>query len=85
MKLKKDELAKLEQDINIKKKDLSYFEVKLENINELEMRGFGIIEFRTLINILNEIGMEKNQNFDVTIKKFFDDVKNYVEIIGSRI
>ena len=63
VKLKKDELAKLEQDINIKKKDLSYFEVKLENINELEMRGFGIIEFRTLINILNEIGMEKNQRF----------------------
>ncbi len=85
VKLKKDELAKLEQGINIKKKDLSYFEVKLEIINELEMRGFGIIELRTLINILNEIGREKNQNFDVTIKKFFDDVKNYVEVIGSRI
>ena len=86
VKLKKDELAKLEQDINNKKKDLSYFEVKLENIDELEMRGFGIIEFRTLFNILNEIGMEKNQDFDVTIKKFFDDVKkNYVEVIGSRI
>ena len=85
VKLKKDELAKLEQDINNKKKDLSYFEVKLENINELEMKGFGIIEFRTLINILNEIGMEKNQDFDVTIKKFFDDVKNYAEVIGSRI
>ena len=49
------------------------------------MRGFGIIELRTLFNILNEIGLEKNQNFDVTIKKFFDDVKNYVEVIGSRI
>ena len=45
VKLKKDELAKLEQDINNKKKDLSYFEVKLENINELEMKGFGIIRF----------------------------------------
>ena len=85
VKHKKDELAKLEEGINIKKKDLSYFEVKLENINELEMRGFGIIELRTLINILNEIGIEKNQNFDVTRKKFFDDVKNYVEVIGSRI
>ena len=49
------------------------------------MRGFGIIELRTLFNILNEIGLEKNQNSDVTIKKFFDDVKNYVEVIGSRI
>ena len=85
VKLKKDELAKLEESINNKKKDLSYFEVKLENIKELEMRGFGIIEFRTLINILNEIGIEKNQDFNVTIKKFFDDVKNYVEVIGSRI
>ena len=49
------------------------------------MRGFGIKEFRTLINMLNEIGMEKNLDFNVIIKKFFDDVKNYEEVIGSRI
>ena len=83
--LKKNELARLVQDINVKKNDLNILKVKLEIINELEMRGFGIIELRTLFNILNEIGLEKNQNFDVTIKKFFDDVKNYVEVIGSRI
>ena len=85
VKLKQNELETLEKDINFKKKDLSYFEVKLEHINELEMKGFGILELRTLFNILNEIGLEKNQNFDVTIKNFFDDVKNYVEVIGSRI
>ena len=28
--------------------------------------------------------MENNQNFDEIIKKFFDDVKNYEEVIGSR-
>ena len=49
------------------------------------MRGFGIIELRTLINMLNEIGMENNQNFDEIRKKYFDDVKNYEEVIGSRI
>ena len=35
--------------------------------------------------MLNEIGLENNQNFDEIIKKFFDDVKNYEEVIGSRI
>ena len=83
--LKRNELARLIQDINVKRNDLSILNEKLEIINELEMKGFGIIELRTLINILNEIGLETNQNFDITIKKFFDDVKNYVEVIGSRI
>ncbi len=52
-------MARLVQDINFKKKDLNYLNVKLEIINELEMKGFGIIELRTLFNILNEIGLEK--------------------------
>ena len=51
----------------------------------MEIRGFGIKELRTLINMLNEIGMEHNQNFDEIRKKYFDDVKNYEEVIGSRI
>ena len=34
--------------------------------------------------MLNEIGLENNQDFDEIKKKFFNDVKNYEEIIGSR-
>ena len=82
--LKKIELAKLNQDIDRQQKILTYYKIKSDFINELEMRGFGINEFRTLINMLNEIGLENNQNFDEIRKEFFDDVKNYEEVIGSR-
>ena len=34
--------------------------------------------------MLNEIGLENNQDFDEIRKKFFNDVKNYEEVIGSR-
>ena len=77
-------LTKLNQDINDKKNNLSYLKIKLDILDELEIRGFGIKEFRTLINMLNEIGLENNQDFDEIRKKFFDDVKNYEEVIGSR-
>ena len=50
----------------------------------MELRGFGNEEFRTLINMLNEIGLEHNIDFDEIRKKFFDDVKNYEEVIGFR-
>jgi hypothetical protein len=53
-------------------------------IDELGIMGFGIKEFRTLSDMLNEIGGENNESFDGIRKKFFDDVKNYEEIIGSR-
>lgn len=34
--------------------------------------------------MLNEIGLENNLNYDEVVKEFFDDVKNYEEVIGSR-
>ena len=46
--------------------------------------GFGIKELRTLINMLNEIGGRITIDFDGIRKQFFDDVKNYEEVIGSR-
>ena len=82
--LKKDEWAKLNQDIDLQQKILNSFTIKLEMINELTIMGFGIKEFRTLNNMLNEIGGENNESFDGIRKKFFDDVKNYEEVIGSR-
>ena len=82
--LKKAQLAELNQDIDLEQKILNSFKIKLEMINELELMGFGIKEFRTLSNMLNEIGDENNESFDGIRKKFFDDVKNYEEVIGSR-
>jgi hypothetical protein len=81
----KNESAKLNQEIHDQKNNLNYYNIKMDFLDELERRGFGITELRTLFNILNEIGMDYNQNFDEVRKKFFDDVKNYEEIIGSRI
>lgn len=81
----KNESTKLNQEIHDQKNNLNYYHIKIDFLKELEIRGFGINELRTLFNILNEIGMDYNQNFDEIRKKFFDDVKNYEEIIGSRI
>ena len=44
--------------------------IKLDIFKELEMMGFGIKEFRTLNNILNEIGGENNESFDGIRKHF---------------
>jgi hypothetical protein len=82
---KKDELAKLNQDINLEQKQLNCFKIKLEMINELEMMGFGINEFQILNDMLNEIGGENKLSFDGIRKQFFDDVKNYKEVIRSRM
>ena len=82
--LKKEELAELNQEIESQTHDLDYIKIKVDSLNELETRGFGINELRTLINMLNEIGLENNQDFDEIRKEFFDDIKSYEEIIGSR-
>ena len=34
--------------------------------------------------MLNEIGLENNTDFNEIRKQFFDDIKNYEEVIGSR-
>jgi hypothetical protein len=81
----KNESAKLNQEIHDQKNNLNYYKIKIDFLDELERRGFGISELRTLIHILNEIGLEHNINFDDIRKKFFDDLKNYEEVIGSRI
>jgi hypothetical protein len=80
----KAESVKLDQLIASQKNDLSYLKIKVDSLNDLESRGFGIKELRILINMLNEIGLENKQVFEETKKEFFNDIKNYEEIIGSR-
>jgi DNA repair exonuclease SbcCD ATPase subunit len=81
---KKEDLARLNQDIDRLQKDLTHFKIKLEIIEELELRGFNIKELRTLYNMLNEIGRENDLTYDEIRNEFFKDVKNYEEVIGSR-
>src|ERR671910_26285 len=64
VKSKKDELAKLNQDIGITKNILNYSKIKVDNLNEMDIMGFGINELRILNNMLNEIGGGNNQSFD---------------------
>jgi hypothetical protein len=84
VKRKKDEVDKLNQDISVKEVSLGYFKIKTDLIDDLERMGFGNKELRSLFNILNEIGLENNLDFNEIRKQFFDDVKNYEEVIGSR-
>jgi hypothetical protein len=77
-------LAKLNQDIGITKNILNYSKIKVDNLNEMDIMGFGINELRILNNMLNEIGGGNNQSFDEIRKEFFADVKNYEEVVGSR-
>ena len=76
-------MAKLNQDIIRRKNVLRHFKLKSDIIDELETKGFGINEFRTLSYMLDEIGVENNYSFEGIRKEFFDDLKNY-EVIGSR-
>ena len=82
---KKDELDKLNLEVTVQETKLSYFKIKIDKIDELERRGFGNKELRTLIHLLNEIGKEHKLDFNDIRIKFFDDVKNYEEVIGSRM
>jgi hypothetical protein len=82
--LQKADLTKLNKDIDRQQKIRNYFKIKLDMIDELEIRGFNIQELRTLINMLNEIGRENDYTFDEIRNEFFKDVKNYEEVIGSR-
>jgi hypothetical protein len=84
IKFMKDELAKVNQDIDRQQKIRKYFKIKLDIIDELELRGFNIKELRTLYNMLNEIGRENDLTYEEIINEFFKDVKNYEEVIGSR-
>jgi hypothetical protein len=84
LKRKKDELDKVNREISAKEVNLSYFKIKIDLIDELQRMGFGNIELRSLISVLNEIGLENNLDFNEIRKQFFHDVKNYEEVIGSR-
>jgi hypothetical protein len=85
---KKEELNQLNQEINYSKGVLDSYRIKLDVIEELENRmDFGINELRILNDTLMEIGRENNINnktFEQIKREFFDDLKNYDEILGSR-
>jgi DNA repair protein SbcC/Rad50 len=86
---KKEELNHLNQEINYSKDLLDSYRIKLEIIEKLETMGFGIKELKILYDTLMEIGRENinninNKTFEQIKKEFFDDLKNYDEILRSR-
>ena len=83
--LTENKLAQLNQKVEDQKNNLKFLKIKLDNIDELESYGFGISELRTLIHMINEIGLGHKINYEEIRKKYFDDMKNYEEVIGSRI
>ena len=84
---KKDELNLLNQEINSRKALLDSYRIKSDIAEDLERMGFGINELKNLYDTLMEIGRENNINnktFGQIKKEFFNDLQNYVEILGSR-
>jgi hypothetical protein len=86
---KKDELSLLNQELNSRKELLDSYRIKSDIVEDLERMGFGINELRVLYDTLMEIGRENisdtnNKTFEQVKKVFFDDLKNYDEILGSR-
>jgi hypothetical protein len=84
---KKDELKKLNQEINYSKGLIDSYRIKLDTIEKLEIMDFGINELKILYDTLMEIGRENNidnKTFAQIKKEFFDDLKSYEEILGSR-
>ena len=77
----------MNQEINYSKGVLDSYRIKLDVIGDLERMGFGINELRMLYDTLMEIGREnntENKTFEQIKKEFFDDLKNYDEILRSR-
>jgi hypothetical protein len=84
---KKVELDKLNKDINYYKGLLNTYTIKIDILDKLEIMGFGINELQILYDTLTEIDRENrnnNKNLDEIKKGFFNDLKNYNEVIRSR-
>jgi uncharacterized coiled-coil DUF342 family protein len=83
----REKLNLLNQEINFREDLLGSYRVKLDIAEDLERMGFGINELRILYNTLMEIAREnntENKTFENIKKEFFNDLKNYDEIIRSR-
>jgi hypothetical protein len=82
--LKKDQLAKLNHDLDLQQLRLDSLKIKVRLFDELEMMGFSTNEFWILNNMLNKIAEEKNKSFDGIRQQFFDVVKHFEEVIELR-
>ena len=83
------EFDKLNQQVNFGKGLLDSYGIKLDIVKDLERMSFGINELRILYDTLMKIGRENinntnNKTFEQIKKEFFDDLKNYGEILRSR-
>ncbi len=79
-------MDKLNKDISYYKGLLNIYKINTDILDKLEIMGFGINELQNLYDTLIEIEREnKNRkSLDEIKKEFFDDLKNYHEVIRSR-
>ena len=51
--------------------------VKISQIKQLESMGFSLKEFKIMYNKINEIALEHNIDYGITVEKFLNDLDNY--------
>ena len=55
--------------------------VKISQIKQLESMGLGLKEFKIMYNKINEIALEHNIDYGITVEKFLNDLDNYADYL----
>ena len=80
--LKNDQLLMKNQDLEVR---ISQNSQKLSDLVSLKALGFGLAEFRTLRDIITEVGEERGLIGNEAVKNFFEDFQNhYYEYLRLR-
>ena len=85
IRLKK--INEIEQLKNIKKEledQIGFIKLKLSKSQELENIGMGFKELKTIYETITEISKANNINPKETIKKFFNDLNEYDDIVSFK-
>ncbi len=70
-------LEKLYSEENHLHEEINSHRVKISQIQQLESMGLGLKEFKIMYNKINEIALEYNINYVITVEKFLNDLDNY--------
>jgi len=70
-------LEKLMMQENNLHEQINIHQVKLSQIKQLEGMGFNLKEFKIMYNKINEIALEHNLDYVITVEKFLNDLDNY--------
>ena len=70
-------LEKLYSEENHLHEEINSHRVKISQIKQLESMGLGLKEFKIMYNKINEIALEHNIDYGITVEKFLNDLDNY--------